>query len=392
MTSQCDSLVQKASLDEDYDQVKFGNMVKYWIKCCEHIPLKDVDYRIIQLVSQYFPPQHDWKVTLAASLGVHSVHVLDVIEGHALVNKKWPSEILLKYCMDNTSLTFGDVLLELYGTLRRCDCLQALYDRGYILEFLKDWDEKEKSLLLVPSEQKLLSIKAVSQPLVANDLIIQNLKLSSPEDVLKVLDAMKPTSVRTLNANNVKTDYTGYNDQPSNGQIIERVPNNTLATNGVRKKKLVILLTYSKDAKSIVPELVQHFWAAGCGVICEHVLQGKGYFELNFVEAWERFFKQSRFVVPIISEHYLEDIRQPSDDINSQGVRFVYDLYTRRYIRDGCRNHLVRPLVMNGMPTSLMNRIGLNPTLEIRWQLPEELTSFLDMIKKYSVRFVNDQL
>lgn len=385
MDMQCHLVNHEKNEVVDYDGETFSTTITNWIKRSDRIPLRDVPYQITYLVSRFFPPQHNW-TKFATALGIECIQKLKTIEGDAYVRQKWPSEILLQYCIDNTSLTFGDLLAILYEKLHRLDCLQQLHDSNYVSEFLKKWDYKGKHPLLSPSKQ--FTEDGVTD-MVSDSVALQKLKLQypfqygTPEEVLTVLCAMKKPSVKRLNTAIIKTENSGYlGKQPNdNNQIAQPISNNTPT---LRSKKLVILLTYSKDASDIIPKLVERFWAAGIGVISEYVLQGKGFFETNYVTAWENFFMQSQFVVPVMSLQYLKDIQRPSSDNQSRGVRFVYDLYTRKYIKDGCLNNVVRPLLMDNVPARALNKVILNPTLEIRWQLPAELDNFVDMMKKYA--------
>lgn len=81
-------------------------------------------------------------------------------------------------------------------------------------------------------------------------------------------------------------------DAMSDGSRKDILSKNFNTQNVSPKKRMAILLTYSEDANDMIPELLKRFWDAGIGVVSEHGLRGKGFFETSFRASWESFFKQ----------------------------------------------------------------------------------------------------
>lgn len=340
-------------------------VVNQWIIKGKDIHLRDVPYNIISAIYHHFNSS-EWK-DLACYLGVKHMQTLKEIEGDADAAKKWCSETLFEYCATHSQMTFGDLVNVLFYQLKRVYLVQSIHssveeffimreDPQWQTEYFRDnLNAASKLVVAIPSEHT--SEGPSPRP-------PKRRALHSPQDVNKL-------------QKNHSIDFEAVVQHLQDKNCIEK-----LLKVKPKPKKMVILLTYSEDANELVPHLVNELWKLKLGVVSEYVLKGKGFLETDFIATWETYFQESQFVVPIITQGYLNDIHQPTDELQSRGVRFVYDLYTRRYVQHGCLNHHVRPLMVDNVQLSMKN---LNPTLQMRWKLWDDWQQFVQMIQTHPI-------
>ncbi|GAB6029580.1 hypothetical protein CHUAL_005323 [Chamberlinius hualienensis] len=322
-----------------------NEVINQWISKGREIHLRDVPYKLVQIIYHHFD-FNEWK-DLASSLGVQHMHELKVIDGDAYAHRKWCSEELLEYCASHLPLTFGDLINVLHNDLRRVYLLQSIYKS--VEEFFK---LREDPQYKTEYFRDVLNIPTTLIVALPNEHVSQ--QTSPRPQKRRALHSSRDVNQLQQNHSVTATiDIGRFAKQLEDKAYVEKFLNTKIEQ---EPKRVIILLSYSQDANEL----------------------GKGFLETDFIATWEKYFQQSHFIVPVITQGYLNDINQPTDELQSRGVRFIYDLYTRRYVRDGCLNHYVRPLLLGDVNTRLLK--GLNPTLELRWKLWDDWQQFIEMI------------
>lgn len=384
--------------------------IEEWKQQGRDIPMREVPYSILHLVSRYFPPQGEWRL-FAAYLGIERIQTLVEIEGDAKILGHWESEVALMYFATKATSnppSFGDLITLLQTKLLRIDALQALYDSGKVEKFLQE--RKHKHVMQQNGGMKLFhadehDLLQKLDKMVNNDRLSEMLRnfarnqtygmQTSKQELAATLSSkcgLLGLQEYTINACRIVNKQPSEDDKKRWKELNHKqagdphmvVQRDSIATlpkaPGVfLLSKPTVLLTYCSDVENILPELVDRFRNVGICVVAEYVLQGKGILEINPVAAWESLFQQCHFVIPIISNKYLQQINRPDDTMESQSVRFVYDLYTGRYVSDGCRNHIVRPLIVSDVKPQVLRNV--NPTLRMRWRIWEDVETLFKLVR-----------